>query len=108
MIDNDMIVLSAEVGVSDIAYNLQAQGIDEVLAFIKQMDTFAADSDFTDKLYKGVKEIWDEMNRELISADENPMPDYQQPPVNLILNITGDSKGLQKEIIKTIKELGLE
>lgn len=100
--DNDEIYLNATVSLSDIAYNLEAKGIDVVKEFITTLDGMAADCDFTQALYEHVCGIWNEMNEGLISAGQEPAPGYQPTPVNITLNVNSDPE-FTKEVIRAMR-----
>lgn len=106
MTDNtvDSIVVYSEVNLADLAYNLEAKGIDTVKQFIKQLDDHAADCDFTHELYLFVCDIWNKMNEELISAGEKPAEGYEQKPISFTINITNPGLEITKNITKVIKE----
>lgn len=100
--DEDELVVSSTVSLSDIAYNLEAKGIEVVKEFITTLDGMASDCDFTQALYEHVCSIWNEMNEGLIAAGETPAPGYQPKPVNITLNVNADPE-FTKEVIRAMR-----
>lgn len=106
MTDKNISVLS-QVDFEDLAYNISSKGIDTVKKFIKAMDDYAADCDFTNELYKFVCEMWNEMNESIVATGDKPLEGYNPAPVNITLNINGANEAILKEIKKAAKENGV-